>query len=124
MHRKLVRTALLFVFTIPLLTVQTVAHADVIGAEQFLNTVDRRATLDRVNETLARDEVQRALTHYGVDPSEAAERVAVLNDRELILLAENLEDLPAGGVLATLGLAAIVILILELIGVIDIFKKV
>ena len=118
------RGLLILAMAVPLVTAQTVAHADVIGAEQYLSSMDRRAMLDSVTETLARDDVRLALKRHGVDPAVAAERVAALNDEELMLLHDNLEELPAGGsLLATLGIAAIVILILELVGVIDIFKK-
>ena len=41
-----------------------------------------------------------------------------------MLLHDRLEELPAGGsLLGALGIAAIVVLILELVGAIDIFKK-
>ena len=108
----------------PLVSLQTVAQAGVIGAEEDLSTMDRRVTLDAVTEALAREEVQAALQRHGVDPGLAAERVAALNDQELMMLAGNLEELPAGsGLLGTLGVVAIVVLILELVGVIDVFKK-
>ncbi|HEY7671881.1 MAG TPA: PA2779 family protein [Gammaproteobacteria bacterium] len=104
---------------------QTAARADVIGAEQFINTLDRQATLDRIDAVLARSDVQRELERYGVDSAEASERVAALNDQELMLLTDKLEELPAGGsLLAVVGVTFIVILILELVGVIDIFKKI
>ena len=110
---------------IPLLTMQTVAHANVIGTEQYLDVVERRATLNRVDELLARAEVQQQLERYGVAPEEASVRVAALNDQELMLLAEKLEQLPAGGsALGTIGLVFIVLLILELVGVIDIFNSI
>jgi hypothetical protein len=100
------------------------AQADVIGAEQFIDTLDRRATIERIDAVLARSEVQHELERLGVDSAEASERVAALNDQELELLAERLEELPAGGdLLAVVGIAFVVILILELVGVIDIFKK-
>jgi len=103
---------------------QTFARADVIGAEQFVNVIDRRATIDRINVVLARSEVRQELERLGVDPDDATARVAALNDQELVFLAENLEELPAGGdLLAVVGIVFIVLLILELVGVIDIFKK-
>lgn len=118
------RIFLLVAVAAPFLTAQTVARADVIGAEQYLSSMDRRAMIDSVTETLAREDLRLALKHHGVDPALAAERVAALNDDELLLLHDKLEELPAGGsLLATLGIAAIVILILELVGAIDIFKK-
>lgn len=106
------------------MSMQTVANAGVISPEQFVNAQDRRATIDSITATLAREEVQTVLQRHGVDPALAAERVAALNDQELILLAENLEQLPAGSSLVgTIGVVAIVLLILELLGVIDIFTK-
>ena len=121
---KQFRACLLLAVAAAFLTVQTVARADVIGAEQYLSSMDRRAMIDSVTETLTREDLRLALKHHGVDPALAAERVAALNDEELVLLHDRLEELPAGGsLLATLGIAAIVILILELVGVIDIFKK-
>lgn len=123
--RKKIRAISILALAVPLISLQTVARAGVIGAEEFISTTDRRVTLDAVSEALAREDVQNALKRHGVDPALAAERVAALNDQELMLLAENLEELPAGsGVLGTIGIVAIVLLILELVGVIDIFKKV
>jgi len=123
-HRKLSRFFILLCI-VPFLGMQGIAQAGVIGAEQYLSAIDRQETLDSVHAALAREDVQQALRSHGVEPSLAAARVAALNDSELVLLAENLEELPAGGsVLATIGVVAIVLLILELVGVIDIFKKV
>jgi hypothetical protein len=123
-HRTRFKAVLILALAVPLLAVQTTARAAVISSEQFMSATDRRAAIDAVTAALARDEVQIALRHHGVDPVVAVERVAALNDQELMLLAEDLENLPAGGsLLGTLGIVAIVIVILELVGVIDIFKK-
>lgn len=123
-YRKRFRAIFVLALAVPLVSLQTVARAGVITADTFISTTDRRVTLDSVTEALAREEVQIALKRHGVDPALAAERVAALNDQELMLLAEDLEELPAGsGVLGTLGVVAIVLLVLELVGVIDIFKK-
>ena len=110
---------------VPVFCLQTVAQAGVISAEEYMNMTDRRVALDTVTEALLREDVQIALKRHGVDPALAAVRVAALTDQELMLLAENMEELPAGGgLLGTLGVVAIVLLILELLGVIDIFKKI
>ena len=123
-HRRRFRIVIILALAVPLLAVQTTARAAVIGAEQFIGATDRRATIDAVTAALAREDVQIALQRHGVDPAMAVERVAALNDEELMLLAEDLENLPAGGsLLGTLGVVAIVVVILELVGVIDIFKK-
>ena len=55
----------------------------------------------------------------------AEERIAALTDQELELLAAELENMPAGGnIVGAIGIAFIVLLILELVGVIDIFNKI
>jgi hypothetical protein len=101
------------------------ARAGVIDTQEYLQAVDRQAAIERIDAVLARDEVRAALEKRGVDPAQASERVAALNDRELQALATNLDNLPAGGsILAVAGIVFIVLLILELVGVIDIFKKI
>ena len=106
-------------------SLQNGAYAGVISTQQYLSTVDRDATRQRIDAVLAREEVRSRLEHYGVDPAAIDERVAALTDQELQLLATDLENMPAGGsLLGTLGVAFIVLLILELVGVIDIFNKI
>jgi hypothetical protein len=101
------------------------ARAGVIGTQQYLATLDRDAALARIDAVLAREEVRARLEQYGVDPIAANERIAALTDEELSLLATDLENLPAGGnFLGVAGVVFIVLLILELVGVIDIFSKI
>ena len=53
-----------------------------------------------VQAGMARSEVQQALISLGVDPLEAQMRVAALGEQELAELQGQLDDLPAGGILA------------------------
>jgi hypothetical protein len=86
---------------------------------------NRDGQLARVHATLAREDVRAALVARGVDPDAAAARVAALSDRQLADLATQLDELPAGGsALAVVGIVFLVLLILEVTGVIDIFKKI
>jgi hypothetical protein len=106
-------------------SIQSTAHGGVIGTQQYLSAVDREAAIARIDAVLARDEVRARLEQYGVDPAAAQQRVAALTDGELQTLANDLENLPAGGnLLGVVGIVFIVLLILELVGVIDIFKKI
>ena len=60
----------------------------------------------------------------GVEPAKVEERIAALTDPELRTLAAQMADMPAGGnALAVIGIVFLVLLILEAVGVIDIFKK-
>jgi hypothetical protein len=106
-------------------SLQTAARAGVISTQQYLTAIDREATLARIDAVLAREEVRSRLEQHGVDPIAAEERIAALTDQELSLLASELENLPAGGnLLGVAGVVFIVLLILELVGVIDIFNKI
>ena len=122
-RRKLARFTCIALCAVPLASMQTLARAEVIGAEQFMSVTDRRATVDRIDAVLARSEVKKELERLGVDPDQTGARIAALSDQELQSLAHDLEELPAGGLLATIGVVFIVLLVLELVGVIDIFKK-
>jgi hypothetical protein len=125
--RRRHRTSLVAVLTASLCTasLQSAAYAGVISTQEYLTAVDREATLQRIDAVLAREEVRSKLEQYGVDAAVANERIAALTDQELSLLATDLENLPAGGnLLGVVGVVFIVLLILELVGVIDIFSKI
>lgn len=82
-----------------------------------------RATVDAY---LARSEVAAELTSLGVDPELARLRAAAMSASELEELAGRIAEAPAGGdgVIAVLGVTFLVLLVLELVGVIDIFKRI
>ena len=94
-----------------------------IGTQTLIQLEERQARIDRVQATLARDDVRAALVELGVNPLDAYERVAALTDQELRLLESKMEDLPAGGVLAVLGVVLVVLIVLELVGVTNVFTK-
>ena len=90
-------------------------------------TLDARADrIAAVQAQLAREDVKLAMTQMGVDPLQAQLRVASLSDEELLLLEQELETLPAGGdsFFALVGVVFIILLILEVVGVTNIFKGV
>jgi hypothetical protein len=102
----------------------TIGTRDLV-AGSIATTPDRATTLARVHAVLDRDDVRAALEARGVSPADAAARVAALSDAELAGLADQLDTLPAGGdLLAVIGIVFVVLLILELTGVTDIFKKI
>jgi hypothetical protein len=102
------------------------ASAGMIGTGEVLAGADRAARMERVEAALAGADVQRQLVALGVEPADAAQRVAALSDAELATLDAHLSDLPAGGdsVLAVIGIVFVVLFILEITGVTDIFKRV
>jgi hypothetical protein len=102
-----------------------VARAAIVGTLQAVEAGSSRAAdLSTVTSALARDQVRAQMLALGVDPVAVDARVARLTDAELRTLAERMDTLPAGGdALAIIGVVFLVLIILELVGVIDIFKK-
>ena len=77
-----------------------------------------------VQAFLARGEVREQLIALGVDPDDASGRVAALTGQEVGLLQNHINDLPAGSsALALLGAVFLVLIVLELVGVTNIFSK-
>jgi hypothetical protein len=101
-----------------------VAQAALVGTLQAVESGTRSLDLAKVNAALARDQVREQMVALGVDPTVVDARVARLTDSELRSLAERMDQMPAGGdALAVIGIVFLVLIILELVGVIDIFKK-
>ena len=101
------------------------ASAGVIATTQVIAANDRANNMEKIQRALADQRVRNELIAQGVDPADATLRVASLSDQELATVAGHLDTLPAGGdsFLAVIGIVFIVLLILELTGVTDIFKR-
>lgn len=97
--------------------------ATMIGTQEALRTESHQARVGEVQALLARSDIAEAMVSMGVDPAEASLRVAALSEAELVELRDQLETAPAGGVLAVLGVVLIVFIILDLTGVVKIFRR-
>jgi hypothetical protein len=102
-----------------------VAQAALITTDQVLSdsAQDERR---KVEAFLQRQDVRDQMVAFGVEPDEAAARVASLSDGEIRQIAGQIDRLPAGqGVLVALIGAAvfvfIVLLITDLLGLTNIF---
>jgi hypothetical protein len=120
------KTIALFVsFALLMGGMTTTAAAAVIGTQQALEGPASQQQAARVTQALDRQEVQQAMIMMGVDPAQAKLRVSSLSPEELAQLDQQLDNLPAGGsVLALIGAVFVVLLILEVTGVINVFKGV
>lgn len=101
------------------------AGAGVIGTEAAIEMQERSERIERINSVLAKQKVQQEMLRLGVDPEAAQARIASLSDSELQQLEARMNDLPAGadGALTVLGIVLLVLLVLELVGVTDVFKS-
>jgi hypothetical protein len=83
---------------------------------------------ERLAALVARDDVRGELERFGVDPSEAAARVAALSDTEVESIVGQIDSLAAGagvgGVLVVILLVLLILLVMDLAGVTDIFPAV
>jgi len=101
-----------------------IAQAGLIGTLQAVEADTRAQDLATVSAALARDQVREQFAALGVQPAELETRIAALTDSELRMLAGKVAEAPAGAdALAVIGIVFLVLLILEAVGVIDIFKK-
>ena len=113
--------ALCLLITAPLAPV----HAVIVSTEQAMVMTEHDATLARVTAALSRDDVREQLIALGVDPQQALERVSALTPGELLQLDKQMENLPAGGsLLAALGFILVVLIVLDLVGVTNVFSKI
>ncbi len=103
---------------------QTVLAAP-IGTHAAIELETHQNRVDRVSAMLAREEVREAMIRLGVAPEQAQQRILALSPEELVLVEQHLDSLPAGGstVLVILGVIFLVLMVLELAGVIDVFKR-
>jgi hypothetical protein len=98
--------------------------AGAIVDTETLVAPSRDADLAAIRAQLDRQDVREQMQKMGLDAANVDTRIASLNDRELHQLATDMQSAPAGGeILALIGAVFVVLLILELVGVIDIFKK-
>jgi hypothetical protein len=82
---------------------------------------------DSIQTFLTKEAVRQQLVQFGVDPELAMARASSLTPAERQYLEQKINDLPVGagiGALEIIGIVFLVLLILELVGVTDIFKKI
>ncbi len=103
-----------------------IANAEMVTTDTVIQNYNSTEDRTQVMDFMLREDVQQQLTTLGVDPEEAARRVASLSDEEIQQIAGRLEELPAGegGVGAIVGVILIIFLVLlvtDLLGLTDIY---
>jgi len=99
--------------------------AGMVGTDYIVEANAREASLARVEALLASDDVATQLQSLGVDKAVIQDRLQGLTNTELASLAGQIDQQVAGGdALALIGAVFLVLLILELVGVTDIFKSI
>lgn len=100
------------------------SSADVIGTRQMIDNELHEAALSRVELFLQRQDVADQLVSLGVDADDVVARVQNMTATELATLEGRMSQQVAGGdVIGTIGVVFVVLIILELVGITDIFKS-
>ena len=102
------------------------AMAAMIGTEVAIDAGQAQNAREYLNGFLAREDVRNALISQGIDPQEAKNRLAGLTDEEAQRVADQLEQLPAGGdflvtLLVIVFLVFVILLLTDIAGYTDIF---
>ena len=102
-----------------------VAPAGMIDTGYLIESDARAASLSRMEILLACEDVGRQLAVLGVDQDLVVQRLNGLSSAELLELEGQIDKQIAGGdILGLIGAVFVVLLILELVGVTDIFKSI
>ncbi len=125
MNRTPLRKTLFVLFLslalLPLASAQ--ATGGLISSQEAL-ALERSGSVEQVQAWLQRDEVAAELTALGVDPALAQARVSALSPEEVDAMLHRIDEMPAGaGVIEILGITFLVLIILDFIGVINIFGR-
>jgi len=116
---------LIFSFMLFDFSIQT-AKAEMIPSETVFAIAKQENNRARISAFLSRQDVQLAMVQHGVNPEEAQKRVSCLSDEEVLKVAREIEQLPAGGdgvgaVVGAVVFIFVVLLITDLLGLTHVF---
>lgn len=105
------------------MTCSPAARAGVVTTQQAIEQQLLSSGQASLVSALERQDVRQQLVGLGVDPENAKLRIASLSDAQVAELQRAMNDLPAGGgVLEVVVAVLLVLLILDLVGVTNIFS--
>ena len=91
------------------------AVAALVETETMLDMSRGQDARETLKQFIARQDVRSAIVAQGVDPLEADARLDSLTDTEVIQLADQIDQLPAGGDVLGFIIAVLVIVVLVLV---------
>jgi hypothetical protein len=110
-------TSIVFLFAgMPASFADVVSSAEILQAEQ--TQYDRQQVLAYVDS----EAVQAEMLAQGVDIADARDRIANMTDAEISALNAHMQDLPAAGSVNALVTVLVVFLVLDLLGITDVFS--
>lgn len=105
-------------------TIQAPVMADMVGTKDIAMQAEVQMQRADIHSIMARDDVREIMLGYGVSPDDVNNRINNMTPAELMQLQSQIDQLPAGGALGfVLGLILIFI-VLDLLGVTNIFPRI
>jgi hypothetical protein len=128
-HRALAQIKIFFFYLMAYALISLgfaqVSQAGVISTGEMLQQEIRHSEQQRIADFLAREDVAAQLAAHGVSAEAVMARVGNLTASEISALEGRIGEQVAGGdAIAIIGTVFLVLLILELVGVTDIFKAI
>ena len=97
------------------------ATAGVYTSEQAISSQQYQYNKQQVLTLVNSAEVQQKLMTLGVSPAEAQMRVDSMTNDELITFNQQMNDMPAGGIVGTIVTVLVVVAVLDLMGITDVY---
>ena len=97
------------------------ATAGVYTSEQAISSQQYQYNKQQVLTLVNSAEVQQRLMTLGVSPAEAQMRVDSMTNDELITFNQQMNDMPAGGIVGTIVTVLVVVAVLDLMGITDVY---
>jgi len=102
------------------------AMAAMIETEAVVDSERAHNAREYLKTFLAREDVKSALVSQGIDPQEAQKRIDSMTEAEARLVADQMDQMPAGGgffstLLIVVFLVFVILLVTDITGYTDIF---
>ncbi|CAM5226085.1 PA2779 family protein [Alishewanella longhuensis] len=97
------------------------ATAGVIGSDQVIASQQQQFNQQQVMSFIDSAEVQTKLLQLGVSPDDAKQRIANMTNEELTAFNNQLNEMPAGGVVGTIITVLVVVAVLDLMGITNVY---
>lgn len=114
---KLITLVSALLFTLAMGT----ASAGVYSSNEVLNQAHYQFSKQQVLTMVDSSEVQAQLEALGVSPADAKSRINNMTQNELTALNEQMNNMPAGGIVGAIVTVLAVVALLDLLGVTDVY---
>ena len=119
---SILMASLMFLIAVPYQSI----FAAMITTDVAVESERAEKSREYLKQLIARENIEKYLIAQGIDPVEVKSRIDSLTDAEAIALADQIEEIPAGG--SALGIIVgaalivfLVLLITDILGYTDIF---